>query len=238
MINRKQVIMYKGRPYTLNQIIEQFRRSWTIDGSAGDYQPIPNHIKDLKDIIKYAVEKAYLPSMRRAISIHSDNETPEEYKQIENSKKLARGKCEMILQDELLKLFTCHNLYNTLESFLDFEKEVTEHIRRVFTEEFDISNYTYGNAQKWLTIAIKYALSSSNLSSSYDDLFLVVAAPIDSIVIKRAYKMFKVKKPSTSWSNIDDFKTIKDFEISLKDKASTNGFVSPLIWEILTWSVN
>ena len=67
---------------------------------------------------------------------------------------------------------------------------------------------------------------------------MVVSSPIDSIVIDRAHKMLKVKKPSSSWSNIDDFNEIKNFEISLRDKANEKGFASPLIWEILTWSAN
>lgn len=238
MINRKQEIMYKGRTYKVDQIINEFRKNWTIDGNAGEYQPIPNSIKDLKEIIKYAVKKAYLPSMRRAISLHSSNETPEEYRQIEKNKKLAFGKCEYILNYELLDLLNSYVFPKTLEEFLKFEERVCEHLRRVFVEEYNISDYTWGNAQKWLTIAIKYVLSSSNLPSHFDDLFMVVSSPIDSIVINRAYKMFKVKKPASSWSNIDDFKSIQDFEVSLRDNVNSNGFVSPLIWEILTWSVN
>lgn len=238
MINPKQVIMYEGRPYRVDQIIHRFRKNWTVNGNPSDYQPVPNHIKDLKEIIKYSVDKAYLPSMRRAIKIHQDNETREAYKKIEERKNLAKDKCEHILNDELADFFGSYIFSKTLEEFLIFEERVCEHIRRVFVEEYDISGYTWGNAQKWLTIAIKYVLSSSNLPGYFDDLFMVVSSPIDSIVINRAHKMFNVKKPSSSWSNIDDFDEIKNFEISLRDKAVVNGFVSPLIWEILTWSAN
>lgn len=238
MINNNQIIMYEGRPYKVDQIIHRFRKNWTVNGNPNDYQPIPTNITDLKEIIKYAVDKAYQPSMRRAILIHPDNETPEERKDIEKRKNLAKGKCEYILNDELLNFFNSYTYPKTLEEFLKFEERVCEHIRRVFREEHNISDYTWGNAQKWLTISIKYVLSSSNLSARFDDLFMVVSAPIDSIVIDRAHKMFEVKKPSSSWSNLDDFKEIKTFEISLRDKAELNGFVSPLIWEILTWRVD
>lgn len=238
MINRNQVIMYECRPFEVDQIIYRFRKNWTVNGNPNDYQPVPNNIKDLKEIIKYSVDKAYQPSMRRAILIHPDNETPEERREIEKRKNLAKGKCEHILIDELTEFFNSCSFPKTLEEFLKFEETVCEHIRRVFKEEFDISDYTWGNAQKWLTISIKYVLSSSNLLGYFDDLFMVVSSPIDSIVIDRAHKMLKVKKPSSSWSNIDDFNEIKNFEISLRDKANEKGFVSPLIWEILTWSAN
>lgn len=238
MINLHQTVNYQGRSYQVGEIINKFRQSWTINGNPSVYQPISNQITELKQIIKESVTKAYKPSVNRALKLHQDNETREQHKQIETNKKLAKDKCQGILEEELYNLVKSPIYPANLQNFLNLEKVITEHISRVFKEEFGITNYTYGNAQKWFTISLKYLLSSSNLPQQCNKLFLVAPAPIDRIVINKAHKMFKIKKPSTSWSKIDDFNEIRDFELSLAIHAKQNNFISPLIWEILTWSVN
>lgn len=131
-----------------------------------------------------------------------------------------------------------------------FEKQIKElHSRSVSTQEdFDtwhgevceniIDNYkgvatlTYGQAQKWVNMTIKYLYLLS--ADPFEKEFSFLHIPIDRYVIDAAKKL-GVKKPGVAWSALND-DGYKNYQQALRtaiQKKYPN--TAPLRWEFGSW---
>ena len=168
-----------------------------------------------EEIIETAINKAYAPSMRRAIKLNG------------KSSKEPREECaEMLLK----KISENYRTINTTKAFDDFAKACCDNIVNIFHDKHGIEDYTYGNAQKWLNMTFKYMLSADNMD--YDlKVFEVCHIPIDRIIMDKAKDKLSVEPLSCAWSNCNDWKEIQRYQDSIR-----NADEIPLLWEIKNWN--
>ena len=95
----------------------------------------------------------------------------------------------------------------------------------------DVKLY-YGQAQKWVNMTFKYLhilkLEEYDLKPSFPYLHV----PLDSVVLKKANKQFKLGIKDFTWSRYD-YQTY--IMIQNRIKAALNG-QNPLIWEFESWN--
>ncbi|MBP5677108.1 MAG: hypothetical protein J6W88_01270 [Bacteroidales bacterium] len=89
---------------------------------------------------------------------------------------------------------------------------------------------TYGQAQKWLNMTMKYLLVFDN--KDVCQLIPPLHVPIDNGVIRKAKKMYKLSAPPTPWSQWDKETYVK-YQHRLRDKVSMD--YCPIIWEFDNW---
>lgn len=90
--------------------------------------------------------------------------------------------------------------------------------------------FTYGHAQKWVNMTMKYLyILDEEIFSNIFDFFHV---PIDSIVIDLAANKLSVPKPKFVWSKIPDYDTYFAYQKKLREKISD---MSPMRWELEEW---
>lgn len=90
--------------------------------------------------------------------------------------------------------------------------------------------FTYGHAQKWVNMTMKYLyiLDQANFSDIFDFLHI----PIDSIVIDLAANKLSVTKPKFVWSKIPDYDSYFAYQTKLRENISD---MSPMRWELKVW---
>lgn len=114
------------------------------------------------------------------------------------------------------------------EIFNEWHNEVCEQIIKIYGNEG--INLTYGHAQKWINMTIKYLYCLQ-----YDDfkkVFPYLHVPVDKYIIERAYKEFKIKKPKATWSNFVKEEYI-NYQNELIKKIGKG--TDPLRWEFSAW---
>ncbi len=100
---------------------------------------------------------------------------------------------------------------------------------------YNILDYTYGNAQKLFNMTIKYIFSADNIDPHLS-IFKVAHIPIDGIIMKIINKKLNVRKMPKAWSKTDEYKDIKDYQIEYQNALPEN--YTPLLWECENWKNN
>ena len=105
-------------------------------------------------------------------------------------------------------------------------------------------NYThltidsYGNAQKWINLSIKYVLFYEG-TDYHHEVFKNGYFPIDSIIQKRICSESRYSNTPIesigSWGNCDDWNSIKRFQEDSRRYLEAQGWYSPIIWEATIW---
>lgn len=95
-------------------------------------------------------------------------------------------------------------------------------------------DFTYGHAQKWLNMTLKYMLLMGFWKEQFEKIKNELHVPVDSYIIKKFRKEFKPKyKYNESWSTWEDYDNVymqfqKELRCSIKGKA-------PIEWEGPAW---
>ena len=183
--------------------------------------------------ISDAVNKAYAPSVRRALwnsgSYYGFNNMTTE-------KNKARAQATPIIESYLQHV----DDYNSLPYSVT---DLWDKVRDVYHNNH-ITWYTYGNAQKWVGMAIKYYLVDkyrSNPSDLCNDVLADVVFPVDRIMInkiKNGKNSLNLKIPfkcdptkcnqhtncrtknSNSWSKCDCKQKFIDYIVAVKNALS------------------
>lgn len=202
--------------------IENWRKSWKTT-KRGRILSI-NDISNIDDIICESVKRSYAPSVQ--------NTALKQGKYGSAKLQIPRQECEPVLIDALLKVYSKKTI--TEQQFIDWETTLAKNIREIYHKN-EIKLYTYGNAQKWINIAIKYLFSSDHIDHNHN-LFEVCFLPIDRIIQDKAYKVLGVKKLPVAWSKCDNWQDILDYEKNIKNaiKQKTS-YISRLWWECNAW---
>lgn len=205
-----------------NQEIKNWRDSWKTK-KAKKLLSIKG-ISNQDDIIKESIKRAYAPSVKNTA--------------LKQGKYGAKNlqKIRKICEPEILNYFK--NLLNLSKvddnAFSKWEKDLADKIRNIYLEN-NINLYTYGNAQKWINMTIKYMFSSDN-SNPNDMLYQVCYLPIDRIIQDKAYKELGVKRLPVAWSKCDDWKEIKSYQKIIKDAIiKKTNYKTRLWWECNAW---
>ena len=90
--------------------------------------------------------------------------------------------------------------------------------------------FTYGHAQKWVNMTMKYLYILDE--ADFSDIFDFLHVPIDSIIIDLAKSMLDVAKPNFLWSKIPDYDTYFAYQTKLRESIKD---MSPMRWELKTW---
>lgn len=128
---------------------------------------------------------------------------------------------------QLLKTEITNSPYNEILNASDFDKwhrKVCKKIKDIYFKPYNIV-LTYGQAQKWLNMTIKYlyVLGESPLESA----FAYLHAPIDKIVFEKS----GVAKPNVTWSSWDKYDEYLNYQKELRKK-----YGNPFIWEFGFWT--
>lgn len=92
---------------------------------------------------------------------------------------------------------------------------------------------SYGQAQKWVNMTIKYLYILEVEGYTFDSVFENLHIPIDNYVFDAVEKELGIKRPADAWSKLDKKEYLKyqeDIREELRKKNS-----SPLIWEFENW---
>ena len=116
------------------------------------------------------------------------------------------------------------------EEFNSWHCKVCGNIKNLYKEN-DIK-FTYGQAQKWLNMTIKYLYLFGGYT--FDSVFEYLHIPIDNYIFNAVKDELKINRPKNiSWSKLDKKEYLKyqeDIREELRKKNS-----SPLRWEFENW---
>lgn len=216
----------------LTQIIENFRKNWTTKNGHILSLTENQNIKNIDDVYRAACQKAHAPSVLRALT----------YPQDISSKVRNELKEDVLfyLENRLNKLFKRTDL--DFCSFDNWEKDTVSHIVKMYKDK-NIDQYTYGNGQKLVNMAIKFVLSS-NLVKYDHPVFKYCHIPVDGIIQKIAKEKLEVEllhqngaeqKTYSSWSKNDCRNDFLDYQKRIRESTQKQNYYSPLIWEIKNW---
>jgi hypothetical protein len=193
--------------------INDWRRNWATTGSR-KLSIVGCDTEE--EVISKAIDKAHAPSVLRALKTGGI------------STKAPRAEVKELLINELSKA-----LYASMsqKEFDNWNAHLCEKIKGIY-HKYKITDYTLGNAQKLLNMAIKYTLSANIIDPDLD-FFKIANIPVDRIIMKAATKKLGVAPLEKAWSATDDMTELLDYQSRLRDSLSSDEF--PLLWEIKNW---
>ena len=100
-------------------------------------------------------------------------------------------------------------------------------------------HFTYGQAQKWVNMTIKYLYILNE--HTFDNVFDFLHIPVDNYIFKVAKEKLGIDAPTNAWSRWDNYKEYKDYQKAirkkLKEKIREKSDIDtpPLLWEFKNW---
>ena len=193
----------------------------------------------MNDILVKCAEKAYL-DLCRTIKFNTDNK---------DTRKGAKRKiCEMLIHE-----------YDALENAVKdsdekqnaFDREHKRICEEIIDTYSEISEFTYGQAQKWLNMILKYVLMTAENSALKNylhipvDSYIMQAVGSDDTKLKHCLKLECVPKKdgtvgkysesaSKPWSKWN-YEEYIDFQNCIRKAISESDYSSPIEWENAAW---
>lgn len=214
----------------IDESIRYFKATWSSVG--GEYVPFCDKYDNLDDVYFNAGMEAYRAAMKRAIRFYGLDQ------RVRN--QLRRESCTY-LAGRFRILFEISNLNQA--SYDEWAKETTEHIREIYRNN-NVNDYTIGNAQKIINVALKFVMSS-NLVNYRSDVFKYCHFPVDGRIqqtIKRQLGVELLRQNGrevqdySSWSNNDNWDDFIDYQNRVREAISEKGYYSPMVWEATHWN--
>ena len=195
----------------------------------------------MHDILLKCAKRAYL-DLCRTIKFNTDNQ---------DTRKSAKLKiCEMLVHEYgVLE----NAVKDSDEKQIAFDREhqrICEEIRKTYSK---ISEFTYGQAQKWLNMMLKYVFMMTedfalkNYLHIPVDSYIMQAVGSDNPKLKHCLKLECVPKnngdgtvgkysesTSKSWSSWE-YKEYIAFQKCIRKAISESGYASPIEWENEAW---
>lgn len=98
----------------------------------------------------------------------------------------------------------------------------------------DKIQFTYGQAQKWVNMTIKYLYMLND--HTFDNVFDFLHVPVDNYIFKAVKDELKIKKPTKkSWSRWNNYKEYKEYQNDIRKQLKEEKYISPLRWEFENW---
>lgn len=207
----------------------------------------PENCKDGYDSISWASEKAYL-DMNRTMTFR------EEGKNAEKNRKAWRDDGTGIIREGISSI--------NASNFDDLHKKICDSLIGIYGNENLVerekgkrtenpTKLTYGQAQKWLNMTLKYLWTLARLGVLEGDIAGKMIAcekklhvPLDSYILRYAdCQERKRTAPQNGlssrinsigeWSKINNYDSYREYQIDLKDKIKDG--ISPIEWELEHW---
>jgi len=192
--------------------------------------------KDETYIIKICAERAYL-DLNRTLKFGPEykddkNDTKEELKEkAEGRLRFKNQICECI-SEYIIKDLICSN-----HDFDRGHKKLCDEIIRISEKGIITGGMTYGQAQKWVNMTMKYMWLLGIWNEEFKRVIDKIHVPVDSYIIEavRKGKNFKeaakVTPPTDGWSKWKDYDKYIKFQKDLRNAVEN----SPIEWEGPAW---
>lgn len=169
-----------------------------------------------EELAYVAANLSYRASVLRALKFYGKNAEALQ----------ARKEGEKVIYNFLVDCYTSKTAAD-----IDYVSQVWEKIYQIYKGQ-DIQDYTYGNAQKWVNMSIKYyiiLLWKFNLP--YEELLEIPVFPVDRIMINHIKKHLEITFDG-NWSDCDDKDALINYICSVKAKVNQSLFV----YELDAWN--
>lgn len=117
------------------------------------------------------------------------------------------------------------------EKFDSWHCKVCKNIKLLYNEKG--INFTYGQAQKWLNMTIKYLYMLEDEEYSFDCVFEYLHIPIDNYIFVAVKKELRIDRPNNPWSKLDETEYLK-YQKAIREELKKRKY-SPLLWEFDKW---
>ena len=145
---------------------------------------------------------------------------------------------------------TCRTQVDTL-----IEKNVVELLDSKITSQFEYDQwhydtcikmkriykakdiiFTFGHAQKWINMSLKYLYMHGAWDLSR--VFAFFHVPIDSYILSIVEEQLQIERPCNIWSKIDDYVIYLGYQRAISEKLHNQPQpVEPLRWEFASWLI-
>lgn len=183
--------------------------------------------KDILEFFKYS----YFGNLNISIKVASNRAYRDmcrtmkfnKLKDITDRRKL-RDKVNIMFETEIKKL-TSGSKKNS-DDFNNWHGEVCENMKNLYEEKG--IKLTYGQAQKWINMTIKYLYLFGGYT--FDSVFEELHIPVDNYILDIANKKLGIDKPKTPWSKWNE-EQYCNYQNEIKSKIK----IAPLLWEFEKW---
>lgn len=111
----------------------------------------------------------------------------------------------------------------------NWHSKVCTELRELYRESG--VSFTYGQAQKWLNMMMKYLYVHG--AFNFEEIFEFLHPPLDNYILKAVQENFGIPSFPVSWSRLDCYATYLDYQKALRTKIYD---CPPLRWEFRVWS--
>ena len=172
---------------------------------------------DLSNSVKAASTRAYL-DMNRTIRFEG---------MLPSRRMELREKVNKIFEEKLKILFS--RIIKCQDDFDSWHRDVCSMIRQKYRDESVM--LTYGQAQKWVNMTIKYLYVLG--ATTFDDYFDFLHIPLDNYVFDVAKESLGITRPTLAWSKWDDYdRQYLQYQKEIREKVTGH---TPFRWEFRYW---
>ncbi len=215
----------------LDSSIAYFKAHWASTG--GEYVPFLDRYDDPNVIYFQAGMEAYRAAMRRAIKLQEVTQRTRD--------QLREQSCRY-LATRLATLFALPQESLNVGSYNDWAEETTMGVRAIYRNA-GVNDYTVGNAQKLVNVAMKFVMSSNRFRG--DNLvFFYCHFPVDARIqntiksqlgVHLLHQNGQPRYGNSSWSKNDNWADFLDYQARVREAVLRFGYYSPMVWEATHW---
>lgn len=123
----------------------------------------------------------------------------------------------------------------SVHSQKDFDRKHEDICKEIITcansQKVLAEDFTYGQAQKWLNMTLKYMLLIGFWNDDLKEIIGFLHVPVDSFIISAAKKDLGISITSKAWSKWD-IELYEKFQKEIREKSSNE---NPIEWEHRVW---
>ena len=198
-----------------------------------------SYFGNLKDPIDSASNRAYRDMCRTLDFKHID----------ENDKKNFKKEVKAILKNIMKNEDKNQNINNIknqdefdtwhhvlCDNIIEKCKKI-EKYKKTDNGEKEKIQFTYGQAQKWLNMTIKYLYMLEVEEYSFDNVIKWLHIPIDNYIFDAVEKELEIDRPTDTWSRWDNYDEYLKYQKDIRERIEkdSNIDVAPLLWEFDKW---
>ena len=96
---------------------------------------------------------------------------------------------------------------------------------------------TYGQAQKWVNMTIKYLYILEVEGYSFDNIIMWLHIPIDNYIFDAVEKELEIDRPVDAWSRWDKYEEYLKYQKDIREEIPKKSDIDtpPLLWEFDNW---
>ena len=175
-----------------------------------------SYFGDLNISIEVASNRAYR-DMCRTIKFKKLKEL--------TSRRELRDKVNYIFKDEISKLIS--GGIAGKNGFNKWHRNVCENIKKLYSDK--CIDFTFGQAQKWINMTIKYLYMFQVYS--FNSVFEYLHIPLDNYIFDSVEGELEIDRPNNTWSGWDNYDKYLKYQNDIREKICT----APLDWEFENW---